>query len=68
MTPLSLNVSFFNRWWSDEGLSEKSSPRTLSNPQFATAPKGGEAMVDFILEVEELEERIAPGGYTGAGS
>lgn len=41
---------------------------TWRNLQSATAPEGGEAMVDFILEVEELEERIAPGGYTGIGS
>jgi hypothetical protein len=40
----------------------------LEKSSEATAPEGGEAMVDFILEVEELEERIAPGGYTGAGS
>jgi len=31
------------------------------------SPKGGEAMVDLFL-IEELEERIAPSGYTGAGS
>ncbi len=41
---------------------------TWRNLQSATAPEGGEAMIDFILEVEELEERIAPGGYTGIGS
>jgi len=31
------------------------------------SPKGGEAMAE-LLQIEELEERIAPSGYTGAGS
>ena len=30
--------------------------------------KGGEAMEEVILIVEELEERVAPAGYSGAGS
>ena len=30
--------------------------------------KGGEAMEEVILTVEELEERVAPAGYSGAGS
>ncbi len=34
----------------------------------ATAPEGGRVMEELILVIEELEERIAPGGYIGAGS
>jgi hypothetical protein len=34
--------------------------------RFTATPGGGDTMVEF-LEIEELEERIAPGGYTGSG-
>ena len=46
---------------------EIASPRIRAGYKAALAPEGGQVMEELLL-VEELEERIAPGGYIGAGS